>query len=760
MTLHLRPILLMGLLSSALLCAAPPTANAGQIFGAPTYIGLNSGLVSWWTFNGNDMHGATALDPIGKNQGSLLSGAARTIGILGQAIEFDGVDDRIDTTTSNGLHNLSPMTISLWIRPRSFGESNPGAAFLSKGDQECFSDPSIDDGWTFGIAWQNPDPGQLCFQAGFASGNLNVESPQDTVTLNEWQHVVLSWDGTAEADNVLLFRNANAVTASLKQDGSGARNDDSGDTLTIGANDDTSLNYDGLMDDIRIYNRVLSADEIKRLYKIGSTQKIGAPNSTGSLSSGLVGWWTMDGADTSINNLGVITLLDRSGNGGTAASLSAAAAPLKALGKIGQALTFDGSNDRAMAADNPALDIPGPGTIASWFKLDPAGVGTFRAIATKGEQNNDDTNNYHLLFLDNDALMCNVGNGSISDSHDTTFTVTDSNWHHIVCTWDGSAFRIYLDGVFREQSPQTVTPAGNTDRLQIGSWGPGADFLNGVIDDLRIYNRAITADEIKRLYKIGSTLKQGVPNSSGSLSQGLVGWWTFDGKNIAKNNNGIITAFDMSGSGNHATSSSSSIPLTTFGKIGQALQFASSTSATWTTMQTKHNSAIDDMSRKTISLWVYSTAWGAVNPGAGTGVGTFLIKKNVCGDPVTWELFTVENARKLYFEQGFLTNNGNWYTPDDSMALNKWQHIVVVYDRTSVANHPTIYIDGVSQVVTPDAVPSGSARTDAGSGITIGTSGSGDFSSCSAITGKIDDLRIYDRLLSADEVKRLYNMGR
>jgi hypothetical protein len=128
-------ILFAGLLWSALLFAAPPAANAGLILGPPMYLGLQSGLVGWWTMDGNDTPNnnggiRTALDRSGNNYHAKSASAAvspiRAIGKTGQSLDFDGTNDTMLAAAAS-LNNLTTMTISAWIYPRSFGGLSLGA---------------------------------------------------------------------------------------------------------------------------------------------------------------------------------------------------------------------------------------------------------------------------------------------------------------------------------------------------------------------------------------------------------------------------------------------------------------------------------------------------------------------------------------------------------------------------------------------------------------------------------------------------------
>jgi Concanavalin A-like lectin/glucanases superfamily len=122
-------------------------------------------------------------------------------------------------------------------------------------------------------------------------------------------------------------------------------------------------------------------------------------------------------------------------------------------------------------------------------------------------------------------------------------------WHHVLFTYDGTVNRLYLDGVqvaSNTNAHQSATPT----ILTIGAEPQfNFNYLNGVEDDIRIYNRALSAMEVKQLYNLGAA-KIGHSNDV-ALSIGLVGYWTFDGKDT---NWSTGKAKDIFGNGNAARS--------------------------------------------------------------------------------------------------------------------------------------------------------------------------------------------------------------
>jgi hypothetical protein len=117
----------------------------------------------------------------------------------------------------------------------------------------------------------------------------------------------------------------------------------------------------GNLDDVRLYNRALSDAEIKQVYNLGqATQNTSSVNLQhgSSLASGLVGLWTFDGPDVTDK------IYDRSGQGNNGYFIGGSTSSAKTIGKLGQALTFDGSNGVDMGT-HASLNIPGDLTISA-----------------------------------------------------------------------------------------------------------------------------------------------------------------------------------------------------------------------------------------------------------------------------------------------------------------------------------------------------------------------------------------------------------
>jgi len=207
-----------------------------------------------------------------------------------------------------------------------------------------------------------------------------------------------------------------------------------------------------------------------------------------SADSGPVAHWKFD--ETSGT-----TAVDSSGNNNTGTLLNG---PVWTTGKIGGGLSFDGTNDYASKASFSG-DTASGGTVSLWVKLDAYTSG---ANVVKGLLTADGTR----LFLDNnDKWRVLVQDTVPANVVDITINAVPAlgAWIHLVVTWDTSVARFYVNGV-ESGTDSTVTTTYTTlngktiylasDRLVANR------YLDGSLDDVRIYNRALSASEVQTLY--------------------------------------------------------------------------------------------------------------------------------------------------------------------------------------------------------------------------------------------------------------------
>ena len=166
-------------------------------------------------------------------------------------------------------------------------------------------------------------------------------------------------------------------------------------------------------------------------------------------------------------------------------------------GKFGKALSFDGVDDYVEVPDSASLDITDAITIVVWVKFNE--LGKRNPIVSKS----DDLRNYQLEKIENDYLQITFQDpdGNWRSKSSTILQIQDYNWHHVAVTHDSnSGTTFYLDGV--SQFISNPYQMGTNDAsLKIGEGaGVGVYPINGTIDEVRIYNRALSEEEIKMLY--------------------------------------------------------------------------------------------------------------------------------------------------------------------------------------------------------------------------------------------------------------------
>ena len=282
--------------------ALPPRADASTIIQRPLYIGLTNGLIGSWSFDGQDMNATKALDRSGQgNNGTLTNGPTRTAGKIGQALSFDGVDDRVSLGNPASLQITGSLSIAAWIKADAFpnGDDNH---ILSK------SGSSGSVGYKFSATIDNGVEQVYMVVSGDGT-NFAQRYTATTITTGRWYHVVGVYNAAAQTIDVYVDGTLNNGILSGTVPSSVFN---TSDPAYIGVyNGSFARLFDGLIDDVRIYNRALSPEEIHRLYKIGGTFGVNRTNNSDpAFTNGLIGHWTFDGTDVSGSKV-----YDVSGNG-------------------------------------------------------------------------------------------------------------------------------------------------------------------------------------------------------------------------------------------------------------------------------------------------------------------------------------------------------------------------------------------------------------------------------------------------------------
>jgi hypothetical protein len=688
-------------------------ASAAVLTKAPN----NLGLVGYWSFNegtstiagdfsGNGNHGTLQSFA---NPPTATSGWGN--GKFGHALNFDGADDGVNVGKNPSINDLPSMTISAWVKARSLGEGSVGRII----------DKSNSTGYAFWIS-STASTNNISFLANFATPMIR-RSSSNAIIFNEWRHVVVTWDGSFTAANTHLYVNGVETGYAVTTNGSGGYVSDANDNLVIGNDSPSPVStFDGLIDEVRVYNRALSASEVTALYSSGAV-RFKVPNNLG-----LVGYWSFNEGTSTIAG-------DFSGNGNNG-SMSGFSNPSTATsgwtdGRLGNALVFDGSDDHVTVPDSPSLSITGDITVSLWFKTAGGVVGD-RLIDPRSSTA---SNTFNMLFLGGDTVAFTIDTGAGVSSQSPT-SYSDNNWHHVVGKWDGSDIYLYVDGVQVDSDPQTGSMDNLSAPLIIGDRFDFVGPFNGSIDEVRIYNRSLSEDEVYGLYQASRSFYSTNASQNTRITDGLVGMWSFNGQDIDW---ATGKAYDRSGQGNNGTvvgMSTSSSPVA--GRVGQALSFEGGQGVNSGDITT-----FDGLSAFTCTFWMYYDSTKNVDETIS------IIRKDgsaTCAQAwvdaprwrfVLWAPSIVPHAIAL-----------------SNIPKDRWVHVAHRWQNDINGGTPELFIDGV--LIGSFSGSSSGTITNSAAPLFFGRSENND----EHLYGKLDEVRVYNRRLSNEEIKQLYLMGR
>lgn len=457
-------------------------------------------------------------DSSGNGNDGTIHGAPQINGKLGNALEFDGIDDYVDL---GSWFNYNTFSISLWL--------NPGASQLQYAD-------IMDNNHTGTRSWvvQQDSTTTNYYGFGLMTTPASEGSAMFTLTANVWQHLVVVKDTNQHR----VYINGQLIDS--KQSGATVTYDGT-QYLRLARWGGGGRNWNGLIDEVRISNRALTPEEIKanaqrRPYGIYTSQVIDLGSDVASLDSlswsesgvqtgdgemlyddtNLVAQWNFNensgttafdettncggtGCDGTLTNFADTTGQDvAAGSGWTTANARwPASAP--------EALMFDGSNDYVTVTDHNDLDITSAITLEAWVK--PTATGKWQGIIRKERYQNDTSGSerYGLDITTNDTFRF-----ILRDSSDAVITAltyapsTLTEWHYVAGTYSGSEAVLYVDGEPVVSESATGTIGTNNTVLVIGYQEAAASYFSGTIDSPRIYSRALGVDEILSNYQAGN----------------------------------------------------------------------------------------------------------------------------------------------------------------------------------------------------------------------------------------------------------------
>ncbi len=440
---------------------------------------ITNGLAAYYPFNGN------ANDASGNGNNGVVNGATLTqdrSGNTNSAYSFNGIDNNI-SFTSPPLTQTDNWTMTAWLQPASLNQD--GIAVSMGYDDGSFSYGG--NGYAFGMQGPNGYPyyvtpgnqlfGAFAFIEGFYSGFTFTST-------NQWYQVV-------------MIRSAGVTT--LYVDGVATPTGTTSTPLTPTAftiGSENGLRYfNGAIDDVRIYNRALTTNEIQAIYDAESGQCTPPP-------AGLVGWWP---GESSPN--------DDSGfkNNGLAQNI------LYTIGEVGNAFYLNGSNAYVKVPASSSLNVGTGGgfTFETW--INPATLNP-QPLAEWNSNSGDSGIGTHFWISEGKffpgpagCLYANLVDTADGDHYFSTDggVVSTNAYQHIALTYDETSgvAVIYSNGIAVQTSNLgTFIPQTSFDFYLGGrssGFGAGSPY-GGVMDEPSLYNRALSSNEIAAIYNAGS----------------------------------------------------------------------------------------------------------------------------------------------------------------------------------------------------------------------------------------------------------------
>ncbi|MFH2050265.1 MAG: LamG-like jellyroll fold domain-containing protein [bacterium] len=436
-------------------------------------MGLNQGLVAYYPFNGN------ANDESGNGHDGAINGAILTTdrnANANSAFQFDGIDDYIIIDDSPELNITRTLTIIAMVQLND--ASQPYARIVSR-------ENAFEGNRQYNLTLDQT--GELVRSILDPVGSINTELIGSNINDGNWHQLAITYDSNNSfclfVDGV-LEKELNATSPLGSQNSN----------VVIGgfAGNPTELSFSGKIDEVRIYNRVLSASEI---------QKLAGP----ILNNGLIAYYPFNGNAN-----------DESGNGHDGI-VNGAELSSDRFGNEEASYFFSG-NDYIVISDSDTLNFNNT-TISAWIKLTEDVGNTQWRIVNRQEINNAAAWGLEIFGLGysnstGNTPTCHFGDSNIWHNTLATSHIDVGKWYHLVATNDGLNQKIYIDGTISASEPSLGDVLYNINSpIVIGRTAQlNTFYFQGYIDEVRIYNRALSASEVQKLFDQAG---------QGSISNGL-----------------------------------------------------------------------------------------------------------------------------------------------------------------------------------------------------------------------------------------------
>lgn len=674
------------------------------------------GPLAYWSFNDIE-NGQTVKDSSGNGYHGTL-GASSSVStddplrktselcLAGDCMQFDGSSDSVNVSTLSSTSQS--YTISMWAKTGS-------AATTLKYLFDTQSGRLI-------FAWNSDSSGQIGFYDG--SWHYFGAAPND----NKWHHLALVLDSGNTLATLYIDGQTFGSTSSYsgKNIGTSAR---------IGSAYDAAGGfYGGSLDEVKLYayprtSAQVKADYVKGASAKGSDASIG--QLTAALNDGLVGYWKMDETSANTCSGGVNDVCDASGAVNDGAWNGDATS---GAGKFGSGLALDGTGDYVNAGNSSALNLTGDMSFSFWAKPNSLGTAANSSYSSVFiDRGTYQQNGYYVIrdpagaSLRPSSLAFATNQSGVSQLTETVNgALVVGEWHQYTITRKGAVASIYKDGVEMTYAVRGthIDPTTSTDALLMSGYNADSTYyhFDGTMDEVRIYNRSLSPDEVRALY---------------NWTPGPVTYLPMDEGNGQ-------SAADTSGLGNSGTfGASGSVgaddPTWVNGKIGKAINLNG------TSQFVKNTSPNLPLTSRSVSAWIKPT----------TLPSNSWVFYQADNGGLYWGLPIISGKVRYQFLSSGITAT-IYESSSAVITTGQWQHVEITHTYGS-STDVHIYVNGIE-------VPGAFTSTASGyndpnlNGFQFDV-GYDHISNASFFNGSIDDVKVYNYARSAAQVIEDMNAG-
>jgi len=626
--------------------------------------------------------GIYAIDSSTNNNLTLVNDGVYTNGVVGGGLAFSLSPNPAKASISAALNITNgSITLCAWCYPTNLQSYNR-IVLKRNGD-------TAPESYSLGL-----HNGKVSFENSSING-YNQYNSIPTISTNTFSHVAITytWGNSA---STTTYINGVAVSGNYDIGNGTSTSSDASPTypVTIGGESNSIQGFGGVLDDVRIYNRVLTINEIANIYRAE------------------VGNYTNYTADSS-------------GNGNTGYFTNS---PAWTNGVVRSGLKFNGvqvltNSTYIVISNSPSLQqIQSNITISAWVNA-KASVGVNGGIIvmkTVGSQ----TPPYEVFDLVLDVgfnLGAIIGDGSTRNIFSSNVFLNSNTWYHCSFTYNGSQLIMYTNGITIGTTNFSTKIGTNQYPVTLGSSVYFADVYNevfdGTLDDVRIYNRALSASEIANIYN--TEIGNYTTDSSGN---GNTGYLT----NSPAWTNGVV------GSGLYFNTNQYVYNIGTTSTFNFVQQSNIFTMAFWLKLSNTNNPSdiflnFDTSSSHVGFVFSYETAGGSF----GTHALRFYSARGINGSPII---------------DGHSNNN----------IINDYNWHFCAVTSSGAGNNLQFFCDGIAAGTTSyNKTFTSTTNLSSQYPLSIG----GNSADPLLYPAFADDVRIYNRALSSDEILKLYNGG-